>query len=74
VGHYSDLDILADRLLFRVLVLHHWRRIALRMGAWAHASFVPGGEIAKCHAVVCTFLKSSERIASSIETLSEGHR
>ncbi len=33
----------------RLLLLHHWRKIALRSSSWAHISLVPNGPLAICH-------------------------
>lgn len=63
-----DLENDLDKLVFRLLVLHHWRRIALRSGAWAHAHFVPGGDIALCHAKVAGFLAATDRISAKTVT------
>ena len=62
VGHFSELESQRDQFVFRLLILHHWRRIALRSGAWAHASLVPNGDIAKCHTKVVALLASSSKI------------
>jgi len=64
IGRYADLSADLDRTLFRLLVLHHWRRIALRSGSWAHASFLPDGPIARCRVDVVAFLEHSPKISS----------
>ncbi|MEM9342307.1 MAG: hypothetical protein AAGA87_04630 [Pseudomonadota bacterium] len=63
---YSELEESVDQMAFRLLVLHHWRRIALRPGSWAHASFVTDGPIAQCHRKVIQFLASTDRIPESL--------
>lgn len=55
--------VLQDQTLVRLLVLHQWRRIALRSGSWAHAYFYPEGAIARCHKRVTGFLQATDRIA-----------
>ena len=62
VDRFSEVERPFDKRIFRLLVLHHWRRIALRSGAWAHASFLPGGEIAVCHAKVVALLNATDKI------------
>ena len=52
-----------DAIAFRLLVLHHWRRLALRTGTWAHIDLVPHGVLAQCHATVTEFLEQTPRIA-----------
>ena len=54
-----------DKIAFRLLVLHHWRRLALRTGTWAHIGLVPEGGLAACHAAVTDFLDQTPRIAFS---------
>lgn len=56
-----------DRLSLRLLILHHWRRLALRPGTWAHIDLLPDAAVARCHRVVTGFLEDSQRIA--FETL-----
>ncbi|MEL6682875.1 MAG: hypothetical protein AAFQ09_09545 [Pseudomonadota bacterium] len=51
-----------DRQAARLLILHHWRRIALRTGAWAHANFQPNGHIRACHAQVVGILDATKGI------------
>ncbi len=49
----SDLDAMCLRLL----VLHQWRRLALRLGSWAHISLLPDGVLAKCHTAVTSLFR-----------------
>ncbi len=51
-----DRQIL-DRIALRLLVLHHWRRVALRPGSWAHIGLLPSGTLATCQGIVTPFLK-----------------
>ncbi len=46
----------------RLLILHHWRRIALRSGTWALISLMPDGDLARCHRIVSRFLTRTARI------------
>jgi phenylacetic acid degradation operon negative regulatory protein len=57
MGRSEDLAHPHDQALFRLLVVHHWRRVVLRKGSLAHAALVPGGEIAQCRARVRAFLQ-----------------
>ena len=66
VAFYSDLTNSLDQIAFRLLILHHWRRIALRRGSWAHASLLPDGPIARCHDAVNRFLASTDRITEHL--------
>ncbi|MEM8592016.1 MAG: hypothetical protein AAGF13_05765 [Pseudomonadota bacterium] len=63
---YPELSADADKVAFRLLVLHHWRRIALRQGSWAHASFVPDGPIACCHRQVSKFFERTGKALRDI--------
>ncbi len=63
IPHFADLTDPKDKVLFRLLVLHHWRRIALRRGSWAHASLLPEGPIAVCHSWVTRFLEAEDKIS-----------
>jgi len=63
-ANYSE----QDALVLRLLVLHHWRKLALRPGSWALMWFVPSGELTTCQQVVTAFLNDTNRIhAESIE-------
>ncbi len=61
---YSTPNNALDTIAFRLLALHHWRRIALRPGSRAHASLVPDGPIAQCHGAVVKFLAATSRISA----------
>jgi phenylacetic acid degradation operon negative regulatory protein len=63
IQEYGALTDARDKTVFRLLVVHHWRRIALRKGSWAHASFLPRGPVARCHAEVTRFLSETDRIS-----------
>ncbi|WP_370232125.1 hypothetical protein [Cognatishimia sp.] len=61
--HQADhLRTPQEQTMYRLLVLHHWRRIALRDGSWAHVHFFPDGAIARCHAQVTAYLHRTDRI------------
>ncbi|MEM6694151.1 MAG: hypothetical protein AAF626_05755 [Pseudomonadota bacterium] len=45
----------------RLLVLHQWRRLALRDGLWLHKFIYPEGKAAACQAVVLPLLAHLER-------------
>ncbi|CAD0187027.1 Transcriptional repressor PaaX [Ruegeria sp. THAF57] len=45
IGDLSPLSLAAVRLL----LLHYWRKIALRNSSWAHISMIPQGPLAQCH-------------------------
>ncbi|MEM8728564.1 MAG: hypothetical protein AAGF79_01505 [Pseudomonadota bacterium] len=51
-----------DDTALRLLVLHHWRRIALRPASWAHMSLLPDGILARCQVCVTEFLHERARI------------
>ena len=54
----TDLDLPeSDAVCLRLLVLHQWRRLALRHGTWAHISLLPDGPLATCHTAVTAFLR-----------------
>ena len=38
-----------ERVALRLLVLHHWRKMALRNETWAHIALAPGAAMARCH-------------------------
>lgn len=51
-----------EQQVLRLLILHYWRRIALRSECWAHMALLQDGTIAQCHRPVVEFLKSSAQI------------
>ena len=57
----EDLEGLNPRDLaaLRLLTLHHWRRLALRRGTWAHAALLKQGAIRECRAAVLSLLERS---------------
>jgi len=49
-------------VLNRILLLHSWRKMALRSNCWAHIALVPNGPIAKCHRLITQILKGTDRL------------
>ena len=47
----------------RLLTVHHWRRLALRPGSWAHIGLMPDGVMARCHAIVTAYLSTTARLS-----------
>lgn len=54
-GQASDLQ----KTLIRLLILHHWRRMALRPTTWAHVSMLPDGSMASLQKSATKFLKQT---------------
>ena len=54
-GQASDLQ----KTLIRLLILHHWRRMALRPTTWAHVSMLPNGSMASLQKSATKFLKQT---------------
>ena len=52
-----------DKICLRLLILHHWRRLALRPGTWAQIGLLPNGRLAHCHKRVTEFLEKQPRIS-----------
>lgn len=50
-----------DLLSLRLLTLHHWRRLALRDGTWAHISLFKNGAVSQCRDAVIELLDRSPR-------------
>ena len=55
-----------DKMAIRLLALHHWRRIALRSGSWAHVWFWPNGPIAQCQKRVTKFFQDTPELNASL--------
>ncbi|MEL6521625.1 MAG: hypothetical protein AAFQ66_11720 [Pseudomonadota bacterium] len=53
----------------RLLLLHHWRKMALRQACWAHIHFVPDGAIARCHKRITHFLGHTPHLQESQTTV-----
>lgn len=59
---YKNIDSRATDLqktLIRLLILHHWRRMALRPASWAHISLLPDGPVSSFQKAVTGFLKQT---------------
>lgn len=46
----------------RLLFIHYWRKMALRIGVWAHIGLLPQGDMARCHRAVTTVLSKTPKI------------
>ncbi len=46
----------------RLLILHRWRKMALRENTWAHVGLFPRGPMAQCHQQVTQFLAELPRL------------
>lgn len=47
----------------RLLLLHRWRKMALRPACWAHISMIPEGPISQCHRQITSFLSKTEKLS-----------
>ncbi len=52
----SDLE----NSIARILVVHHWRKLALRRTTWFHIARYPSGSLARCQENVCSFFARHE--------------
>lgn len=52
-----------DTTSVRLMLLHHWRKMALRTGTWAHISLQPDGVMARCHADMCAVFRQTPATA-----------
>lgn len=52
----------ADATTARLLLIHYWRKMALRMGVWAHIGLLPKGDMARCHRAVTDVLSETPKI------------
>ena len=52
----------SDRTSGRLLLLHRWRKMALRTGTWAHIELKPDGVMADCHSAMCNVFRQTPRI------------
>lgn len=50
-----------DAVSLRLLTVHHWRRLALRPGIWAHIALLPNGVLARCHSTVTQYLETAPK-------------
>ncbi len=49
-------------VLLRLMILHHWRKMALRTVCWAHIGLLPEGELARCHRTVTGLMNRTSKI------------
>ncbi len=54
-----------DRLARRLLILHHWRKLALRDSVWCYISLMEKSALAQCHKSVSNFLQATPKIDPS---------
>ncbi len=80
ITHVQRLHDLAGRMDFltlpalpqatiRLLLLHHWRKIALRGSSWAHISLCPDGPLALCHQRVSGLLAELPKLSTDHLTM-----
>ncbi|MEL7463255.1 MAG: hypothetical protein AAFN79_04275 [Pseudomonadota bacterium] len=50
-----------DTTSVRLLLLHHWRKMALRTGTWAHVGLQPDGVMADCHRAMRAVFEQTPR-------------
>ena len=50
----------------RLLVLHHWRKLALRDSVWCYISLMEKSALAQCHKNVSAFLQTTPKIEPSL--------
>lgn len=48
-----------QKSLIRLLILHHWRRLALRAPTWAHIALLPNGPVANLQKNATEFLEQT---------------
>lgn len=53
----------SDTTSVRLILLHHWRKMALRTGTWAHIFLEPDGAMARCHAAMRAIFEQTPRTA-----------
>ena len=51
----------SDAVTARLMLLHYWRKMALRTGTWAHIGLMPDGAMAQCHSAITKVLRETER-------------
>ena len=60
-----DAYLVLDQLAVRLLVLHSWRKMALRDNVWCHIWYFKDGPLAQCQRIVPQFLEKMPRIDAS---------
>ena len=51
-----------DRAAIRLLILHHWRKLALRPASWAHVNLCPDGAVAQLHRAATHYLANTDPV------------
>lgn len=62
ISEACDVEVTSPTI--RLLMLHRWRRLALRNTSWAHMSFFPDRELARCQEKVTAWLAESPILRS----------
>ncbi len=57
-----DNSTTLHKMLVRLLILHHWRKMALRTACWVHVGLLPEGALARCHRSVTNNMNNTDRI------------
>jgi len=57
-----------NEVAMRLLILHHWRKLALRDSVWCYISLMEESTLAQCHKSVSTFLHNTPNINPSVLT------
>lgn len=55
-----------EKVAARLLLLHYWRRMALRPATWAHIGLSPQGQVARCHRGVTQLLAATDAISVNV--------
>lgn len=55
-----------DQMAKRLLILHHWRKLALRDSVWCYISLMEKSVLAQCHKSVSTFLQTTPKIKPAL--------
>lgn len=55
-----------NEVAIRLLILHHWRKLALRDSVWCYISLMPESSLAKCHKSVSAFLQTTQKINPTV--------
>lgn len=59
---YGNKSTATQKRLIRLLILHHWRKMALRAACWAHIGLLPDGAVSRCHRSVTNNLHRTDKI------------
>ena len=51
-----------DQIVLRLLILHHWRKLALRDNIWCHIWLFAEGDLARCQKEVTQFLSNELKV------------